>query len=91
MTKAEQFLWCVQTAFLNNQLLVARRMETIETAQFGAIGHVHSVTARAIWAASHIPDSLSADQASREFCGFAFDNLWKEGMSCPDWLVGIPT
>lgn len=90
MTKVEQFLWCVQTAFLNNQLLVARGMETVETAEFGGIRHVHSVTARAIWAASKIPNSLSADQASREFCDFAFDNLWKEGKSCPDWLVGIP-
>ncbi|WP_041937501.1 hypothetical protein [Bordetella avium] len=90
MTKAEQFLWCVQTAFLNNQLLIGREFETPKTAEYLGINHVHLVTERAIWAAQHIPEGMSASQAAKEFCSFAFDNLWKDGISGPDWLRGIP-
>lgn len=90
MTKAEQFLWCVQTAFLNNQLLVTRQMETAQTVEFGSMRHVHSVSERAIWAAGRIPASLSAAEASRQFCEYAFDNLWEEGKPRLEWLEGIP-
>lgn len=90
MTKSEQFLWCVQTALLNNQLQLSRQMETKVLSKHLGIEHIHLVTARALWAASMLPESLSASEASLEFCKYAFDNLWEEGQSRPEWLVGIP-
>ena len=90
MTKAQQFLWCVQTALLNNQLLIARQIETKQTVEFGSMRHIHSVAERAIWAAAQIPESLSAVDASRQFCEYAFDNLWSEGKERPAWLEGMP-
>ena len=90
MVKAEQFLWHVQTAVLSNQLLLARQIETRESKDFISLDHVHRVAARALWAASQIPEEVSASEAARDFCSLAFDNLWKEGDIRPEWLLGMP-
>ncbi|WP_321290877.1 hypothetical protein [Alcaligenes phenolicus] len=91
MTKAEQFLWCVQTALLSNQMGLSRQFETQKINEFLGLRHVHSVTRRALWAASEIPEEMSPSTAAEEFCGHAFDNLWSEGKDCPEWLKGMPT
>ena len=90
MTKAEQFLWCVQTALLNNQLMLSRQVETNKTKEFLDIRHVHLVTSRAIWAAQFIPESISASKAAAQFCEIAFDNLWHEEKGRAEWLEGMP-
>lgn len=90
MTKAEQFLWCVQTALLNNQLMLSRQVETNRIKEFLDIKHVHLVTTRAIWAAQIIPESVSASEAAEQFCEIAFDNLWHEGKNRVEWLAGMP-
>ena len=90
MTKAEQFLWCAQTALLNNQLMLSRQVETNKTKEFLEIRHVHVLTTRAIWAAQIIPESMSASEAAAQFCEIAFDNLWHEDKSRVEWLAGMP-
>ncbi len=91
MTKAEQFLWCVQTALLSNQIGLSRQFETTRTNEFLGMRHVHNVSRRALWAATEIPDSMPAADAAVEFCEHAFDNLWSDGEDCPEWLKGMPT
>lgn len=91
MTKAEQFLWCVQTALLSNQLKLSRSFETKQTNEFLGLRHVHNVNRRALWAATEIPEAMSPADAAVEFCEQAFDNLWTEDKACPEWLKGMPT
>ena len=78
MTKADQFLWIVQTVLIRNAINLAcdeedRIQYRHEISATGAFGTCDD----ALRASELIPSNMSASDAAHEFLGFMLDN-WRE-------------
>jgi hypothetical protein len=95
MTKAEQFLWIVQTTALANGINLAGDPEYAEKYRqvISATGTL--ITAdEAVRASELIPESMTAFEAAHQFCYFTLQNLRDieekadgKKMQVPDWFA----
>jgi hypothetical protein len=76
MTKQDQFLWIVQTAFLANAVNLASLHAEVDSNRhiFSATGALINAD-EALRASKMIPASFSVFEAAHEFCTFMFENL----------------
>jgi hypothetical protein len=76
MTKAEQFLWIVQTTTLANAINLASVPEKAEEYRhvISASG-VMGIAEDALKASQLIPEQMTAFEAADEFCTFMLSNL----------------
>lgn len=95
MTKAEEFLWVVQTIILTNGINLATDPETNVRYRhvFSAIG-VGGILNDALWAKDRIPDEMSAFDAAMEFTDLMLCNIREadekatgERMPVPHWFA----
>lgn len=87
MTKAEQFLWCVQTAILSNQVALSRELETRDVA--GQLSFNALDRQLALAAAACIPADVSVREAVRDFCLVHIERLWSSDYKAADWVRSL--
>lgn len=75
-SKAQQFLWTVQTVLLTNSVNLATHPESTHfyRACFSATG-IQIVADEALRASQLIPASLSVSEAASQFCTYMLSNL----------------
>ena len=95
MTKAERFLWIVQTTTLANVINLASDPELagkyrVEKSAAGAL----ILADEAVRASELIPEDMTAFEAANQFCYFMLQNLRdaeekaaKEKMLVPEWFA----
>lgn len=97
MTKQEQFLWIIQTAFIANAINLASDQDQAITYRhvFSATGAL-TLTDEALQASTMIPDSMTAYDAAREFSTFMLDNVRdmedasrSAVLETPDWFARV--
>ncbi|MFF7060743.1 hypothetical protein ACFY89_29040 [Achromobacter spanius] len=89
MTKAEQFLWRVQTAILSNQLALSREFETRDVAGQLSFNQLDRQMALALAAAAYIPANVSVRDAVRDFCLVHIERLWSSDYKAADWMRSL--
>ncbi|MDX3877064.1 MAG: hypothetical protein QHC81_01130 [Achromobacter sp.] len=89
MTKAEQFLWCVQTAILSNQVALSRELETRDVAGQLSFNALDRQLALALAAAACIPADVSVREAVRDFCLVHIERLWSSDYKAADWVRSL--
>lgn len=89
MTKAEQFLWCVQTAILSNQAALAREFETRDVAGQLSFKELDRQMALALAAAACIPPDVAVRDAVRDFCRAHIERLWSSDYQAADWVRSL--
>ncbi|UUO12713.1 hypothetical protein M6D76_08560 [Alcaligenes faecalis] len=90
MTKAEQFLWGVQTALLNNQMILARQLETKDIAEQLAFPSIQRVMDMALKAAACIPREVHVMDAIADFCNVHIEYMWSSEYQPAEWIRGLP-
>lgn len=85
MTKAEQFLWCVQTAILSNQIALSREFETRDVAGQLSFNALDRQLALAVAAAACIPEDMTVREAVRDFCLLHIERLWSSDYKASEW------
>ncbi|MDF3849437.1 hypothetical protein [Achromobacter denitrificans] len=90
MTKAEQFLWCVQTAILSNQIALHRQFETRDIAGQQAFSALDRTMALALIAAATIPEEMTVRDAVRDFCRLHIERWWYSDYEASDWARSLP-
>nr|WP_321307538.1 hypothetical protein [uncultured Sphaerochaeta sp.] len=90
MSKRDDFLFAVQTAFLVNSANLLQREDEDRT--YASVAYVIGRMHELLEFADRIPDEISAAEAARQFCFFYIDNLrvaeeqaTGRTMECPRW------
>jgi len=90
MTKAEQFLWCVQTAILSNQVALARQFETRDVTGQQSFTALDRTMALALIAAATIPEEMAVRDAVSDFCRLHIERWWYSDYEASDWARSLP-
>ncbi|TAH67647.1 MAG: hypothetical protein EWM45_06710 [Rhodopseudomonas palustris] len=94
MTKQEEFLWIVQTAFLTNAIDLATDPDNRDTYRnVFESGNANLVMRQAVRASGRIPADMEAGEAADEFCDWMFTNRQDDqkrndpDATVPDWFA----
>ena len=87
MTKAEQFLWIVQTTIIANSVNLATRADADANRHVFSASGVLGTAGDAIQASARIPDDMTAAEAAAEFCGYMLENLRQKSAQVPGWFA----
>lgn len=90
MTKAEQFLWCIQTAILSNQIALSREFETREVTGQLSFNVLDRTMALALIAVATIPEEMPVRDAVRDFCRLHIERLWDSDYKASEWARSLP-